>query len=355
MTRRGASTRTRAAKSTAGCVRSAANFKYCSLFHVGISGCHQTRFSALYQTPIPLEPPARVRYRFSFRPILSAVPGNTSLLLLQAAVALYVLGFGYALAATARGREHHRPVFYAFILAGFISQSAGLYLRGLDTHSFPVANTFELLQALAWVTVFLKLILRATLHLRLLGLFASGLAALLGVASLLMPGASLPPAVVAGAVNPWIGFHIALALFSYGVFGLLAVTALMYLIQRHGLEQKRFSGIFRLLPSLAELDTLNRQLLLVGVWALSVAVILGVLDWFSQPGGVSATKLAVVVAVWAGYLLVGWLRSRNRLVAGAYAWTCVLLFAFAMFSLWPVSKNDSAFIPSGSKSLHYHH
>jgi len=260
--------------------------------------------------------------------------------LLQTAVALYVLGFGYALAVTFRGREHHRPIFYTLILAGFAAQSAGLYLRGLATHSFPVTNTFELLQALTWVTVFLQLILRATLGLRLLGLFASGLAALLGLASLLMPGASLPPAEVGGAVNPWIGFHVALAVFSYGVFGLLAVTALMYLIQRHGLEQKRFSGIFRLLPSLAELDTLNRQLLLIGAWALTISVVLGVLDWFSQPGGVSVGKLIVVVAVWAGYLIVGWLRWRNRLVAGAYAWSCVLLFAFAMFSLWPVSRND---------------
>ncbi|MGA2052012.1 MAG: cytochrome c biogenesis protein CcsA [Opitutales bacterium] len=266
--------------------------------------------------------------------------GNTPLHLLQAAVALYVLGFGYALAVTVRGREHHRPVFYALIIAGFAAQSTGLYLRGLETHSFPVANTFELLQALAWVTIFLKLILRATLRLRLLGLFASGLAALLGLASLFMPGANLPPVGVASAGDPWIGFHVALALFSYGVFGLLAVTALMYLIQRYGLEHKRFSGIFRLLPSLAELDALNRQLLLVGVWALSVAVILGALDWLGQPGGVSAGKLTVVIAVWIGYLAVGWLRWRNRLVAGAYAWTCVLLFAFAMFSLWPVSRND---------------
>jgi ABC-type uncharacterized transport system permease subunit len=114
----------------------------------------------------------------------------------------------------------------------------------------------------------------------------------------------------------------------------------MYLIQRHGLEQKRFSGIFRLLPSLAELDTLNRQLLVVGIWALSIAVALGALDWLGQPGGVSAGKLIVALAVWAGYLVVGWLRWRNRLVAGAYAWSCVFLFALAMFSLWPVSRND---------------
>ena len=163
------------------------------------------------------------------------------------------------------------------------------------------------------------------------------------MASLLLPSARTEAAGVAESGNPWIEFHVALAVFSYGVFGLLAVTALMYLLQRHGLERKRFTGIFRLLPSLAELDSLNRQLLLVGAWALSVAVGLGVLDWFEQPSGsVSAAKLVVTIGVWVGYVVVAFLRWRNRLVATHYAWSCVALFALAVFSLWPVSAEHHA-------------
>ena len=267
---------------------------------------------------------------------------NPPLVLLYAGTALYVLGFAYALSAAARGREHDRPFFYALIIPAFLAQSAGLYLRGLETHSLPVGNAFELVQALAWVTVFLQLILRATLQLRLLGLFAAGLAAGLGLGSLFLPSAHSQAAGLAEAGNPWIEFHVALAVFSYGVFGLLAVTALMYLLQRHVLERKRFTGIFRLLPSLAELDTLNRQLLLVGAWALSVAVGLGVLDWIQQPGGVSTAKLVVTIGVWVGYLVVAWLRWRNRLVARSYAWSCVALFVLAILSLWPVSHQHPA-------------
>jgi ABC-type uncharacterized transport system permease subunit len=266
---------------------------------------------------------------------------NAPLEFLWAAAGLYAIGFGFAMAWAARGREHDRPVFYGLIVAGFLAQSTGLYLRGLETHSLPVGNAFELVQALAWVAIFLQLILRATLHLKLLGLFAAGLAAGLSAASLLLPSARTAAAGVAAGGNPWIEFHVALAVFSYGVFGLLAVTALMYLLQRHGLERKRFTGIFRLLPSLAELDSLNQQLLLVGAWALSVAVGLGVLDWIEQPGGVSMAKLVVTIGVWAGYVVVAWLRWRNRLVARAYAWSCVALFALAIFSLWPVSAAQS--------------
>ncbi len=273
------------------------------------------------------------------------MPVTTSLEFLWAAAGLYAVGFVLALASAARGREHDRPVFYALVIAGFLAQSTGLYLRGLETHSLPVGNAFELVQALAWVTVFLKLILRATLKLRLLGLFAAGLAAALSAASLLLPSARAEAVGLAGQANPWIEFHVALAVFSYGVFALLAVTALMYLIQRHGLERKRFTGIFRLLPSLAELDSLNRQLLLVGAWALSVAVGLGLLDWFENPAGVSSAKLIVTIGVWLGYVIVAWLRWRNRLVARAYAWSCVILFALAIFSLWPVSKARPAAEP----------
>lgn len=283
------------------------------------------------------------------------MPDNPPLQFLWAAAALYAVGFALALGAAARGREHDRPVFYALIIAGFFAQSTGLYWRGLETHSLPVGNAFELVQALAWVAVFLKLILRATLKLRLLGLFAAGLAAVLSVASLFLPSARTEAVGVTGAGNPWIEFHVALAIFSYGVFGLLAVTALMYLLQRHGLENKRFTGIFRLLPSLAELDSLNRQLLLVGAWALSIAVALGVLDWLQrlhQPGGVSPAKLIVTIAVWVGYLVVAWLRWRNRLVARAYAWSCVILFVLAVFSLWPVSADKHPATPTGELSSH---
>jgi len=273
---------------------------------------------------------------------------NPPLDFLWTGVAFYLAGFGYALAAALRAREHGRPAFYTLIGSGFAAQSAGLYLRGLETHSLPVGNAFELLQALAWVTIFLKLILRATLRLRLLGFFAAGLAAALGVISLFMPSATRPPMGVAEAGNPWIEFHVALAIFSYGVFGLLATTSMMYLIQRRGLERKRTGGIFGLLPSLAELDSLNRQLLLVGAWALSVAVALGALDWVQQPGGVSATKLGVTVAVWVGYLVAGWMRWRNRLVSTHYAWSCVGLFALAILSLWPVSRGHNAVVPPAS-------
>ncbi|HTB63475.1 MAG TPA: cytochrome c biogenesis protein CcsA [Opitutales bacterium] len=263
---------------------------------------------------------------------------NPALAFLHIGTAFYVLGFAYAFAAATRGREHDRPVFYACIIAAFVAQSAGLYMRGLETHSLPVGNAFELVQALAWVAVFLQLILRSTLRLRLLGLFASGLAAGLGVGSLFLPSAHAQAAGVVDTGNPWIEFHVALAVFSYGVFGLLAVTALMYLLQRYGLERKLAEGIFRLLPSLAELDALNQKLLLVGAWALSIAVALGVLVWIEQPGGVGAIKLVVTIGVWVGYLVVAILRWRNQLAPRSYAWSCVLLFALAIFSLWSVSR-----------------
>ena len=126
---------------------------------------------------------------------------NPPLSFLFAGTALYVLGFAYALSAAARGREHDRPVFYALILPAFLAQSTGLYLRGLETHSLPVGNAFELVQALAWVAVFLQLILRATLQLRLLGLFASGLAAGLGIGSMFLPSAHTQAMGVAQAGN----------------------------------------------------------------------------------------------------------------------------------------------------------
>jgi HemX protein len=67
-----------------------------------------------------------------------------------------------------------------------------------------------------------------------------------------------------------------------------------------------------------------------------------VLDWFQQPGGVSAAKLVVTILVWVGYLVAAWLRWRGRLVAQSYAWSCVALFVLAIISLWPVEAGHHA-------------
>ncbi|MEM9227943.1 MAG: cytochrome c biogenesis protein CcsA, partial [Verrucomicrobiota bacterium] len=217
---------------------------------------------------------------------------------------LYALAFLFALASISSNREHIRTIFMTLLAGGFIFQSLGLYFRGIQEHAFPTSNPFEVLQVMAWCAICLNLILRQIFKLKLLNFFSAGLAAVVGIVSLAVPGWDYIPPLSPLEGSPWVGFHAALAVFSYGVFGVLAITSLMYLMQNHGLTRRKSGGIFSLLPAIRQLEDINSKLIMLGVSVLTVSIAVGFLNWISQPGTVGVIKLLIAVAVWVAYLVL---------------------------------------------------
>jgi len=249
---------------------------------------------------------------------------------------LYLIAFTYALVSVSRSRRYPRAILVLLVAAGFLFQSYGLYDRGLETRRCPITNAFEILQFITWSAILLYLVVGPAFRLSLLGFFTSGLAAVIGITSLLVPAWDPVRESTIFGDNPWIAAHASLAIFSYGVFGLLATTAWMYLIQNYGLRRKRFRGLFSLLPSIVELDQMNARLLLTGVTVLSFSLAIGGLNWLGDTETVRSVKLVTTTVVWFSYLVVMVLHRTNRLIARRYAWTCMALFVVALFTLWPV-------------------
>lgn len=262
------------------------------------------------------------------------------------AAGLYTISFILALVTLPTRHSVARIAFHSILIGGFVFQGLGLYLRGIQVQAFPLMNEFEVLQVLGWSAVLLDLIIRPLFKLRLLSFFTAALAAGLCITSLLVPTWDYLPQSI-GSGTPWIGFHAALAIFSYSVFALLGVTSLMYLIQHYGLETKRSGGLFALLPAIRQLEDINSRLILLGVSILSVAVVIGFLNWLTYPATVSTTKLWIACAIWAAYLLVLILRLANRLFASRFAGACLALFLLALLSLWPLipGKKSSSTTP----------
>ena len=137
--------------------------------------------------------------------------------------------------------------------------------------------------------------------------------------------------------NPWIELHAALALFSYGVFGLLALTAAMLLLRNYSLKHKQLGGWFSFLPSIIDLDLISVRLLGTGTILLTAALAVGSVYWLQDLGRIGLPHL-LTFAVWAAYATTLGLRLRGRLVSRSFAWTCMVLFAVALLSLGPVSS-----------------
>lgn len=264
--------------------------------------------------------------------------------LLWLATGIYGVTFLAGLVSTARSKNQVVSIApLILILSGFLSQTRGLYLRGLEVHGCPLGNSLERIQFILWSIVLAYLIMRILFRLNLLGSFSAGLACAGGALSLLTPNMDPPywrePGYERLFADPWIELHASVAIFSYGLFALLAVVSFMYLTQQRALSLKRPGRLGPHLPSIHQLETGGERLLLAGVVFLTVSIAVGSLHWTRAPENVSGTKLAVTIALWIAYCMLWLLHFRQRLYGEKFAKACILLFCLAVLSLGLVSSN----------------
>lgn len=256
------------------------------------------------------------------------------------AAACYAGGFVLGTIGVLRERRHpSQALMYAIIAAGYVFQTIGLYLRGRAVGGCPLGNTFEIFQFTAWSATTLYLVVGATFRLSLLGYFTSMLAAAVSLVALAIPSwdATRRTGIFGG--NAWIEFHAALALFSYGVFALLALTSVMFLLRRYSLKHKHLSGFFSFLPPIVDLDQISVRLLATGTALLAAALAVGSVYWVQAIETVDLGKLFTTAGVWLAYALTLGLRWRGVLVSKRFAWTCIALFGAALLSLYFVDAS----------------
>jgi HemX protein len=255
------------------------------------------------------------------------------------AAELYLVVFLVGTVSLARGRGHTTAVNYALMAAGYVCQLVGLYLRGVAVGGCPLGNTFEIYQFTAWSATTLYLLIGVTFRSSLLGYFTACLTAVLSFASLAIPAwdATRRAGIFGG--NAWIEFHAALALFSYGVFALLALTSLMFLLRNYSLKSKHVGGWFSFLPSILDLDHIGVRLLTAGVVLMSASLTVGAAWWVRDIATVDLTKLVTTLSIWVAYGLTLTLRLRGRLLSKRFAWTCLGLFAAALLSIPAVNAS----------------
>lgn len=252
---------------------------------------------------------------------------------LWGAALLYLAGFTLGTVALLRERRHSRAWMYFLIAAGFALQTYGLALRGRAVHGCPIGNQFEIFQFTAWSATALYLVIGPTFRLSLLGYFTACLSAILSFVSLLIPAWDAVHRPNAFGGNAWIEFHAALALFSYGVFALLALTSIMYLLQVFSLKRHHLRGVFSFLPSVVDLDHINLRLLTAGVTILSASLAVGYVYFRQDPESVKHIKVLITGLIWLAYAITLALRWRGLLITKRLAWVCIALFIAALISL----------------------
>ncbi len=143
-----------------------------------------------------------------------------------------------------------------------------------------------------------------------------------------VPGASLVE-----KRSPWVEFHAAVAILSYGAFALAGVCSAMYLAQERQLKTRQLNRSFLLMPSIEQLDQITVRLVILGLVMLSAGIVGGAISYQST-GEASTGKILMVGVVWvlyAGLVSVRYgLAWRGRRVA----WLAVFSFAVVLIALW---------------------
>jgi ABC-type uncharacterized transport system permease subunit len=171
---------------------------------------------------------------------------------------------------------------------------------------------------------------------RFVHVLSTGLAGLLSLGAFVFDS-EMPQRLATASGNPWVGFHAILAIFSYGIFAVLALTSLMYLLQHSALRRRHGGHLFSRMPAIGKLEEVNARLILTGVTLFSIGVGVGALNVLSADGTVGAIKLAIALGVWAIYLALLYLRQSQRLFGAPFAWACLCAFLLAMLTLQPLT------------------
>jgi ABC-type uncharacterized transport system permease subunit len=255
---------------------------------------------------------------------------------------LAVLCYGgsvvYSVFLWRKGFRQHDFVNYALFAAGFVLHTVAMLTRGFDLNRCPVNNLYEAVTFVVWTIVAAYLGVGLWPKLRFLGAFAAPVVFALGVFAL-MPGLDPPHSGRPEFGGGLVSLHAALALLSYGAFGLSAVAGVMYLTQEHNLKFHKLRAVFSAMPPIDRLEKITSRLLWAGFILLTVGLAFSpaLLREHPEPNVGHDPKVIWSALVWAIYLGLLVMHGRFAQTGRRFAWGAVGSFAFVVLTFWGVT------------------
>jgi cytochrome c-type biogenesis protein CcsB len=257
---------------------------------------------------------------------------NESVLLFSVlTILLYGVGtVGYLIYIIRPDTLIHR-VASLFLLGGFVSHTLELLLLVLRIHYAPVTTLQQALSFFVWAIVGSYLAFQLKFNIRILGTFVSPLAVIFMLLSTTIPAHLVPASRLFKSF--WLNLHVGTMFLGNAVFALAFCAGIMYLLQERQIKNKSFGLLYRRLPSLESLDSLNRTCVIVGFPLITIGLISG----FVYAGTVWRSywnwdpKELLSVMTWLIYavllherLAVGW-RGRRAAVMAIIGFAAILV------------------------------
>ncbi len=257
---------------------------------------------------------------------------NESVLLFSVITTLlYAVGtVGFLIYVIRTEKVIHR-IAYGFLLAGFLSHTLGLAMLVSQLRQMPVTTLPQTFSLFAWAIVGSYLAFQLKFNIRILGTFVSPLAVVFMLLSSAIPGRVIPNSKLFKSF--WLTLHVATVFIGMAIFALAFCAGIMYLLQERQIKSKSFGLLYRRLPSLEVLDSLNYVCLTFGFPLITIGLISG----FVYAGAVWQSfwhwdpKEILSVVTWLIYavllherLAVGW-RGRRAAIMAIIGFSVILV------------------------------
>lgn len=222
---------------------------------------------------------------------------------------------------------------YFIFLAGFLFHLAAIAYEFTVAGVIPVRNLYETLVIAAWSIAGVYLIFQYKFNLKVLGVYAAPLAALILIIACQYPPQEVPFNSIFKSV--WLVTHVIFIFIGEAAFALSCGLGILYLVQEHALKTKRRGFFFKRLPSLEQLDTAGYACIVTGFTLLTVGLVTGLIYaktawgrfWGWDPKEVwSGITWLLYAALFHGRLSLGW-RGRKSAIMAIIGFA-ILLFTF---------------------------
>ena len=190
------------------------------------------------------------------------------------AVIFYGASALYSVFLWRKGFRRDEWLNFSLFAAGVALHTAALFRRGLSLQSCPINNLYEAITFLLWTLGLVCLGCALAPRARFLCAFAAPLMFTVGLFAL-MPSLDPPHGpkpVFSGALR---SLHAATTLQAYGVFGLAAVAAAMFLAQQRDLKARRPRALLARLPAMERLERIMFWLAAAGFILLTIGLLAG--------------------------------------------------------------------------------
>ena len=260
------------------------------------------------------------------------------------AVMFYGLSTIYSVFLWRKGFRRDEWVNYLLLAGGVALHTLAMAKRGMTLHSCPVNNLYEATTFLLWALGLACLVYSLLPRFKFLAAFTAPVLFTVGIFAL-MPSLDPhgPKPEFSGALR---SLHAATILQAYGAFGLAAVAAGMFLMQRHDLKVHKLRALLSLLPSIQRLELITFRLVAVGFVLLTIGLAAGSQlpppegkPYFSDPKVVwSALLWLVYLESLVAYKILG--RAGRRFALGVIIAFVLLLLTFGFTNRFsPLHQN----------------